>query len=276
MNPGIVPDMPENIYHSHNALSSTGARLLLESPAKFHYRQTHPQQSTAAFDLGSAVHAKVLGVGWAIEELDFPDWRTKAAQAARDEARDNGLIPMLTRELVTVHRMSEAVLAHKTAREMLELPGERELSAFATIDGVDVRARLDALTDSGIGIDLKTTAKPADPLTFARSVVDYGYDVQAAWYTDALAALGTELDRFQFIVVEKEAPHLVSVLELDIIFREMGKVKAAEARRRYAECTATNTWPGHPDDIQLVAPPTWAEYAHEDLYGPLSNAEIRI
>ena len=55
----IITDMPEEEYHRRPELSSTGARLLLESPAKFAYAQTHPQPHKQAFDVGHAVHARV-------------------------------------------------------------------------------------------------------------------------------------------------------------------------------------------------------------------------
>jgi len=63
---GIVLDLPESQYHSRPELSSTEARRLLDSPAKFKWAQTHPQAPKAEFDLGHAVHEKVLGVGGGI------------------------------------------------------------------------------------------------------------------------------------------------------------------------------------------------------------------
>lgn len=268
--PVIIHDMPEAEYHARPELSSTGARLLLESPAKFDYRRGKEFHS-AAFDLGSAVHAKVLGVGWGIEELDFPDWRTKAAQQARDAAREVGLIPMLTKELEGVHAMTEAVLANPTAKALLELPGSREASVFGDVDGVPTRCRFDALTDDTaqgrFGIDLKTSAKPVDPDTFTRSVIDYGYDTQQEFYKDTYrASEGGELN-FVFIAVEKEAPYLTTVLQLDTIYQSMGKAKAQRAREVYAECMASGIWPGYPTDVQLVAPPVWAAMQHEEKYG---------
>src|SRR5690606_33998548 len=90
----VVLDMPESEYHAHPSLSSTGAKLLLDSPAAFDWviRQGHREEK-AAFDTGSAVHAEVLGVGYGVEELDFDSWRSKAAREAQDEARAAGLIP---------------------------------------------------------------------------------------------------------------------------------------------------------------------------------------
>ena len=63
---GIVHNVPEADYHSHPALSSTQARQILDSPAKYDYAKTHPQPHKDAFDLGTAVHTKVLGTGYTV------------------------------------------------------------------------------------------------------------------------------------------------------------------------------------------------------------------
>lgn len=268
----IIHDMPEAEYHRYPALSATGAKLILDSPARYRYRvlEVNPQRK-AAFDLGSAVHAKVLGTGWGIEELDFPDWRTKAAQQARDEAYAANLIPMLTKDLAGVHDMAEAVLAHPTAKALFEMPGGREVSVVSEIDGVNVKSRFDALTDptpqGRFGIDLKTSAGPAHAEAFARTVNDYGYHIQQEFYRDTFRASEGEEINFVFVAVEKEPPYLTAVHQLDVVYQQMGKTLAREARRIYAECKASKVWPGYPVDVQLVAPPVWAAMRHEEKYG---------
>jgi len=273
---GIVEAMDEELYHAHPALSSTGARLLLKSPAKFDYRRSHPRAGNRAFDLGHAAHTKVLGIGAGV--IAYPDEHltasgnvsTKAATLAwADEVRAAGLTPVSPAEIHAVDAMAESVLAHPQARVLFEAPGERELSVFADIDGVPVRARLDAFVsgDMPVGVDLKTTRKTADADGFGREAADLGYHVQEAWYREALAAVGVNLSKFLFVVVEKEPPYLVGVNELDIIFQEMGKAAAAEARRRYRSGMETGVWPGYSDDIELASPPAWAAMLSEDLYG---------
>ncbi len=260
---GIVKDLPEAEYHARTELSSTGARLLLDSPAKFKYRQDNPQPGKRDYDIGHAAHAKVLGVGsglvgYPVEHLTpSGNVSTKAAtiQWAEDQ-RAAGLVPVSPADIAKVDAMAEAVLAHPIAKGLLEAPGDRELSVFTEIDGVPTRARLDALT-GGIGIDLKTTRKNADANSFGREAADLSYHVQQAWYWQALAAAGVALERFLFIVVEKEPPYLVGVNELDIIFQQMGDTGAAEARTRYRHGIETGEWPGYSDDIELSSPPAW-------------------
>jgi hypothetical protein len=279
----IQYDMSDLDYHGRNELSSTGARLLLPefggSPAKFKYRQGREYHS-AAFDVGKAVHAQVLGVG--AQAVAYPEdvlasngaASTKAAKDWADSVRFEGKIPMKAADLRPITGMSEAVLKHPTARALFELPGHREVSVFSEVDGVKVRARFDALTDEtpqGVfGIDLKTTSESAAADTFTKTVVKYGYHVQEQWYRETL---GVDI-RFAFVVVESTAPYLVAVHELGLAYKDMGKTLAKVARTLYADCEAANTWPGHPEDVQTLEPPVWAAMAHEERYA--LSSEIRI
>lgn len=284
---GIVLDLPEAEYHSRSELSSTGARLLLPeykgSPKKFQWAQTHPRTSRA-FDVGSAAHAKILGVGAGIAV--YPDEHltpsgnvsTKAATVAwEDEQRAMGLTPVSPADVQRVDAMAEAVLAHEGARPFLEVAVHREVSIFAEIDGVRVRARLDALSDdtrSGVfAVDVKTT-EDATPHGFTRSVQNYGYDVQDAHYRDTYqAATGNPIEKFVFIAVEKSAPHEVGVSYLPDQWIAMGRTKAATARRIYAECMETGVWPGYSPEVVALDPPAWAVIDHEMRY---EYGEIQI
>jgi hypothetical protein len=275
---GLELNIPEDTYHRHPALSSTGARRLLESPARFKYDRDHVLPGKQAFDLGHAAHAKILGVGNGT--VAYPDEHltpsgavsTKAATTAwAEEQRAAGLVPIAPQQAAAVNGMAEAVLAHPTARELLEQAGHAEASVFVTDadTGVPMRARFDYLAD--IAVDLKTSSKPANADGFTRSVASYGYDVQQEFY---LRALG-ERRPFRFIVVETAAPYLVAVHELDLAWQQMGAAKVQRALEVYAECSSSGIWPGYGDDIQLLSPPAWLTYQFEDEYEP-DAAEIRI
>lgn len=268
----IINDMSDTDYHNHPALSSTGARTLLPefkgSPAKYQYKLGRRFDSPA-FDLGKAVHARVLGVG--AQAVAYPDdvlasngaASTKAAKEWAESIRVEGGVPMKADDLRPISRMAEAVLAHPTARKLLEAATAREVSVFADVDGVPTRCRFDAL-GGGYGIDLKTSVRPVDADTFSREVFEYGYHFQQEFYRDTYRASEGEFIAFAFIAVEKTGPHLVAVHQLDFEYEQIGKRLAKDARRIYAECSASGMWPGHPEDIQLVSPPPWA-IDHEEM-----------
>ena len=275
--PGLVHNLPDHQYHQDpipgGSLSSTGARRILDSPARFIWEQQH-REGRRAFDVGHVVHTKILGVGAPI--VTYPDEHltpagnpsTKAATKAwEDEQRAAGLAIISRADLTLVDAMAEAVLAHDGARKLLEMPGHSEVSAFAQDPdtGIWCRARFDRLTDDGLGIDVKTTAGSASPSGFGRDAAKFGYPIQEAHYLDTHEwATGTELPPLRFIVVEKSAPHLVAVHKFDESTRIAGDELAAQARATYAECKATDTWPGYGTDTLTPTVPHWFFYQLED------------
>ena len=284
---GIVHGLDETTYHAHDSLSSTGVRMLLPeykgSPKKFQWAKTHPRTSRT-FDVGHAVHAKVLGVGagvvhYPVEHLTpSGNVSTKAATVDWErEQRDAGYTPVSPVDAAQIDAMAEAVLTHETARPFLEVAVGREVSVFADIDGVPCRARFDALSDAtrnGVyAVDLKT-AVDATKQGFESSVKRWGYDVQVAHYEETFeAATGGRVDRFLLIVVEKHGPFEVSVFELPSMWTAMGRTKTAEARRVFRECAESGVWPGYNTTVQFLDPPAWAVIDHEMRY---ESAEIQL
>lgn len=285
---GVVAGVSEADYFAHDSLSSTGARKILESPAKFDYSRRVPRKPKTEFDLGSAVHSKLLGTGYSIVPVPAEylasngALSTKAAKEFVEEVRAYGAIPVKPDIAAEVDAIAEAVLAHPTARALLEQPGIREASVFSTDPetGVNVRARFDLLPDMvngrRVGVDLKS-GRNASPDGFTKAIADYGYDVQDVWYSDALLwAEGGDETAMVFVVVETEPPYLTAVHQLPTQWLEMGREKARRARRIYAECMESGEWPGYGNKVHLLSPPQWLIYKHEEEFGNYESVEIEL
>ena len=266
----IYKDMPEAEYHSRTELSSTGARRLLDSPARFKYWSEHPEPPKAAFDLGTAAHSKILGVG--AGTIVYPDEHltpsgavsSKAATVAwAAEQRAAGLVPIGRVEAERVDAMAEAVLADPAARAVLEAIPGREVSIIADVEGVPTRARFDMYGD-GMGGDLKT-ARDASPGGFNRGgMAGHGYFIQEQWYRDAhQAETGRDLESFRFVVVESAPPHLVGVYDVDWTYRDAAQKKTREARDVWKRCMESGEWPGY--GARTLLAPTWIVIEDEDM-----------
>ena len=253
-----------------------GARLILESPALYRWRQEHPEEK-AAYDVGKLVHAEVLGTG--AEVAVIPDdllgangaANTAAAKRFVAEARLDGKVPMKAAELAPIKAMAAKVLGNATARALLERPGIPEASAFARdpLTGTWLRARPDFLPERThrrtILVDLKT-GRSADPRRFRRAVAEFGYHQQDALYRDVVRlARGDDDVAFVFVIVEVEPPHLVSVCELDPDALSVGRSRNRTAIELYTRCREADDWPGYGDDVHTIELPAWAAYDEETV-----------
>lgn len=255
---GIFPNVDEAEYHAdRTSLSHSGAKLLLKAPALFKWEQDHPTFKRV-FEFGSAAHKKVLGVGPLVVEIPADvlgsngSISTNAAKAFIALAREQGHIPVKPDELQTIDAMAARLEEHPLAMRLLQ--GEREVSAYCTDDatGVVRRARFDVL-GTNILSDYKTAAS-ADPDTWLRAAVKYGYHTQHAWYLDLAADLGHPAEAFAFIVQEKEPPYLVTVIEIPRELVEIGRRRNARALERFRDCTEADLWPGYVPDHLFAQP----------------------
>ena len=140
--------------------------------------------------------------------------------------------------------------------------------------------------------DLKTT-EDASPEGFAKSIANWRYDVQHAYYMDGtrlaleqgkcnppqegkaeLSVYWTDPvtgvlcrcrpdfwrgypKHFAFIAVEKKPPYAVGVYVLDSEGVDIGRAQYQHDLRVYAECLRTGEWPGYGDKIQTISLPAW-------------------
>jgi hypothetical protein len=110
-------------------------------------------------------------------------------------------------------------------------------------------------------VDVKT-ARSANPKDLQRSVVDWGYHLQEAFYRRGWRHLfGSEPD-FVFSFHEKprdpnEEPVPPVLIELDRQFRMAGEREITRLMQLHQECTSSGNWPSYTQGITLLSPPPW-------------------
>ncbi len=203
------------------------------------------------------MHALTLGTDPADEGIGRAehDGRTKAGKEERAAAAEAGIELLSASDWRTAEAMCRRVKEHPEAARVLAA-GEAEVSHF-DVDlwsGVGVKCRPDWTATDGTLVDLKS-ARDASPRGFARAAADLGYHLQAAHYLRMLAA-----ERFLFVAVEPEPPHLTAVYELDqdALRRGLQLVdRALDLSARLAD-VPPDQWPGYPSTTTRLALPAWA------------------
>jgi hypothetical protein len=275
-----VHDWTADEYHRDplrpwgGSVSSTTLRHILwedgGSPAQVRHERLHPEHKDA-YDFGSVAHRMILGKGEEIRVVDAGDWKTKAAQQARKDAREQGAVPVLRKDFARARRLMHAVLRHWDAGPLFH-PGrgvpERSTLWVDDQTGRYCRAMLDRYPNPDwpgrpIAVDLKTTVS-VQTRALVRTVVKYGYDQQAAHYLDGLAKDGLVDAGFVFVFAESKPPHLVRVVQLAEHWVERGRRRNREALDLLDRCLDLDDWPGAPPGLLTLDPPGWLDTDRPD------------
>lgn len=233
--------------------------------------QNYVERQDSKFDIGTAGHSLLLEGIDRMWVCPFDDWRKNDAKAMRDDAREQGMIPILAKHEPKVRAMVKAA-ADKFAA-CTDLAGYKMLEGMAehTIIWQEsetwLRCRPDWMSpDRRIMLDAKFTEGSASPESYARMIVSMAYDLRASFYLRGNAATGGhEKAVYLFLVQETEPPYATSIIGMPPAFIAIGDDKVERAIKIWAACMASGRWPGYPNRICYVEPPAWAMAQFEQL-----------
>lgn len=253
----LIENMPNADYHAHPAISKSGLDLIMRSPAHYAYREQREASRTLV--IGSATHAAILEPAMFAEKYmllkDVPDRRSSAYKEAVKIYGEEFVL--VSHEADRVVAMQESVKRNNVARRLLEEAGRAELSIFTKdpITGVEVKIRPDWICSRMV--DLKT-CRDARDFKFSRSINEYNYHVQHAFYSDVwFWAFGERLP-FSFLALESDMPHNCKVYNLDDIAVEQGRRMYRQALNKYAECLSSGDWHGYEEEESYITLPSYA------------------
>ncbi len=262
------------------SLSSSIAHVLVtQSP--LHAWYLHPRlgggskDGTAATDTGALIHRLLLGKGAdiAIAPTEWADakgnmvpaveWRTHTAKEFKAAALAAGKLPLLqheANELLGVSATLKDKLLHDFNIDLQYVDARQEQAFEWEQNGVLCRCMMDYVElESGVIIDVKTIHN-AHPKTAARHFTQYGYDIQYAAYTSALAAYRPEFEGrvdMEFLFVEPEPPHAIVLAAPSGAMRDLGHRRWLAALRGWKVCTEHDVWPGYATGCVTLEPPPW-------------------
>lgn len=264
-------------YHAdiHGPSLSASIAHVLCTQSPLHAWTAHPRLNPdwqrvdrAHYEFGSACHAALLeGLDNApVRLVEASDWRTKAAQAVRDEARERGQIPLLeqdySRMLDMVHAVKRQLAEHEAEPALFKDGKPEQTLIWHEPDGTMCRARIDWLRDDLATIDdFKTTSRSANPEAWSRRIFEHGIDIQAAFYIRGAERLTGATPEFRLVVAETCPPYAVSVVSPGPDVLVIGQKKVDYALRVWNRCLQADSWPGYPGKVAYAELPGFVEEA---------------
>lgn len=275
--PGLYKRIPFDTYNAWDGLSQSQLSWLRKSPAhlKNHLDQKQDEDQTEAQKIGNAVHAAILTpLSFTAQYVTYPkiDRRTTAGKTKYQEIQNENLGKILISEAdkKLCDELAFAVNMHGASRTLLE-GADPEMSMVWERDGVLCKGRMDAYNfEYQAVIDLKTTID-ASYRAFSKSIVDYGYYRQAAWYLNGARSLGLPVQHFVFIAIEKSPPYAVAAYRITAGSLQLADQENMALLAKYRTCKELNNWPAYSHEIQDISLPEWATLTLEKTYGPTTT-----
>ncbi len=279
--PKIICDYPENLYHEQVGLSATSIKYILQDPLLFWWnssmnpKKTH--MTTDAMEFGSALHKMIFELSEFNKEYEIIEPRIKykgdkkpIRQPRHQEAED------MHQELLDMPFLREFI---KGGIAELSFSWE-EISQNGT--AIPMRARFDYLQIAERNgklvvriIDYKSIAS-ITPYKYRYNILDFGYDIQAQNYINALKHMqenepeiqgnnteiryikkALEADEIEFVFVfqEKIPPYQATGVTLDEFTLTNAQTHIDTAKEIYAKFITeygTNRWGTDNDRIEKV------------------------
>lgn len=258
-------DLPMEVYRKSDALNFSGLSKLAQSPAHYQAYRLNPPEPTSAMTFGTAVHAAILEQGLdkkLVVKAPLIDKRTKLGKSEWEafELENRGKLVLNEDAFQKVIQIRDAIFNHPVASQLLNpTEGDAERSAFWIDPETQVlcKLRADFLRHDGLVIDLKTSID-ASPREFQRTIANFKYHWQSAFYLDGLSHLVDEtLNQFIHIVVEKEPPFGIGIYVLDDVSLLQARHEISLLKAIYAKCKNENHWPNYSEQIQNISIPGW-------------------
>lgn len=173
-------------------------------------------------------------------------------------------------EMHALESMCSNARAHRGIANLLA-HGRSEVSGFWVDEetGILCKLRLDWLSEDPHGrpvaiADAKK-ARDAGSRGFSNAIGDYGYDIQAAFYTDGMKALTGWTLPFYFIPVEDKAPFAACCYKASDAMIETGRAKYRAALQMLKWCRENDMWPSYQPhgEIEEIDLPRWASFSFE-------------
>lgn len=239
----IITDLEMHVYRAKEGLSKHQFDNFLHSPAYYQYQLKQEWKPSREMVLGTLVHSWVLEgkKDWAVGPQ--VDKRTKAGKEEWQLFCENNI----NKEVVTVEEAQRIDAAGNKAMRMLSDVTNItiEASMFWERGNVQCKGRPDLIwheyaDDKVCIVDLKTTS---DFFRFPSKFWQFGYDLQAAWYSYGYEEITGIPADFRFLVVDMEAPHFCQWMEIDDESLAFAHSKIESHLSHFKMCQDKGEWP---------------------------------
>ena len=247
--------MTREEYDRVHYLNCSRLKIALRSTRHLSFEQVTESDThftNKAFAFGSAFHTFCLEPHLFADECAVcpsVDRRTKIGKEtwAKFKEAAGEKIVIQENEVERMDDMRDTLINHPVAADLLFggnveyertlISNPNDIGSGSSLTPDALKGRVDVLRKhSNIMVDLKT-CQDASPDAVRRTVLSFGYHVQAAFYSRLYKDVYHENPAFFFAFIEKEPPHGVLVVSLDDDWMDYGEAECDRGIQSVREWT---------------------------------------
>lgn len=214
-----------NKYHQHPAIGSSDLKLINQSLNHYLRKNEIEKKEDESLLIGQALHDCLLSYDdiFSKSYTVMPDEITRKAGKKWEEFEEENrgktiLSKKQSKKVVDMLRSLNGHPLFEKFNPYQQKTIETEVTYFSTMQNVAIKCRPDMEGKTFIA-DLKTSAKSVTENRFAKTIFDYRYHVQAAWYLDLVNEYRKQngislVTNYFFIAVENVHPHNCNIFRL--------------------------------------------------------------
>jgi len=208
-----------------NMLSSSSAKLLLDSYKKFHYVTKYGYPESQALRDGWLFHTAILEPD-VYQQQKFIDVQSRNTKKFKEAKQQYDKV-FTMKEKNEAERLADAFLKNSQLVQYLN-KAQFEIPIAGTVMDMPFRGKADIITKDGCVIDLKTTTNVKN---FKHSAYNFSYDLQCYVYC---ILFNVSYNNFKFIAIDKDSlvPKYFDVSEK---FYFSGEKKCEQAIKEYKQ-----------------------------------------
>lgn len=266
--PSSTTLMSSDDYHARPEISNSQLKHIAKSPAHYKYFLDNKGKTTKPMELGTVFHSLLLEP-YTIDEMVVVNDENRNSNSfkAFKELHSDKII-LKTPEYDTLQSMAASLLSTEWGNMLFSGEASRENSIFCKDPetGLYLRCRIDLIKrrKKAVLLDLKTTCDASEE-GFWKSIRNYDYHVQAAFYWDCYVALtGEEPQSFIFALTEKTPPYVTAYYIVPPAIIQAGRAIYQKRLGMVKQRHESGIWEGYADKPMEPLPPQHIMYFLEE------------
>jgi exodeoxyribonuclease VIII len=274
-------------YRALPAANFSSIKNLLRSPAYYYAKKVRPSEVTESMRYGTIAHMALLEGekfrnSYVVEPIfegltkDGKITNSKNSLEVKEKIASwraslpDGSVILSQRDLDSLNGIIASLIQNEKILAAIKNGIPEAKGTWRDPDtGLQCKLMADLfMPQHGYLFDFKTTGHSSEWDTFRKSVENYNYDMQLAFYSDGIEAITGEAPRIcGWVAVDTNDPYEIEMHLAHDLYLSVGRMKYKKCLKKLKQCLESGKWPQrqHESEFQMPEPSSWYLKSYEGV-----------